>query len=295
MHADEVAIDADLVRRLIAAQFPEWAGLPIERYASGGTCNAIYRLGADKYVRLPLIEAFVHALDWEAKWLPRLAPRLPLAIPEVLGRGTPGEGYPFEWSVYRWIEGETWRLDHVDDSINAALKLAAFIAALREIDGADAAKPPALWAASLPTRDAWVRATIDASRDMIDADALTAAWDAAVTLPVYDGPPIWVHSDMLRGNVLVKHGQLEAIVDFGCVHGGDPARDLVAGWTLLTREARNVFRDALSVDDVTWARARAWAIPHVGAIPYYRETNRNMVEGALQTIGEILADLESGA
>jgi aminoglycoside phosphotransferase (APT) family kinase protein len=266
MHADEVEIDVDLVRRLIAAQFPAWVDLPIEHFESGGTVNAVYRLGVDKYVRLPLIEAFAHGIEWEAKWLPKLAPQLPLAVPEVLGRGTPAEGYPFNWSVYQWIDGETWRLDRVDDPNEAAQRLAEFIASLRKIDGSDIAKPPALWAAPLPKRDGWVRATIDASRDMIDADALTAAWEEAVKLPIYGGPPIWVHSDMLRGNVIVKERRLAAVIDFGSVHGGDPARDLVAGWTLLTTprgDALEVGRSRMlarshttEIRTATWSRVR---------------------------------------
>jgi len=147
----------------------------------------------------------------------------------------------------------------------------------------------------LRSRDAWVRMTAESARDMIDADALLAAWDAALELPDFDGTPSWVHSDFLAGNVLVDAGRMIAVIDFGGAHVGDPALDISAAWKLLKgEESRDVFRAALDVDGATWARARGWAIPMVGALHYYRDTNRAMVDGGLHTIGEVLADIESG-
>jgi aminoglycoside phosphotransferase (APT) family kinase protein len=291
MHADEVDIDTDLVRRLLGSQFPEWADLPLERFASGGTVNAIYRVGEDLCVRLPLAERFAGDLEIEAAWLPRLAPHLPVAVPEVVAYGRAGGGYPFDWAVYRWIEGEPWRGERLRDLPEAARDLVAFIRALSGIDATGGRIAPPMWTAPLPRRDAWVRAAIAASADMIDADALTEAWERAVALPAYDGPPVWVHSDLLRGNVLVYRGNLCAVIDFATVHVGDPARDVIAVWTLLSTESRTLFREALGVDDATWERARGYAIGSVGAIPYYRHTNAAMVEGALVTVGEVLADL----
>src|SRR5205814_9828570 len=104
-------------------------------------------------------------------------------------------------------------------------------------------------------RDGWVRMTAESARDMIDADALLKAWDEALELPDYDGPPVWVHSDLLRGNVLIDQGRIAAVIDFGGVHVGDPALDIASAWRLLTAESRDTFRAALDVDDATWARA----------------------------------------
>ena len=135
MHADELDIDVALVGRLLAAQFPQWASLPVEPVASSGTVNAIYRLGDDMAVRLPRVETWAGDLEKELEWLPRLAPHLPLAVPEPVAAGAPGEGYPWRWAVYRWLEGETWAADRVADLRGAATELARFVAALQRIDG----------------------------------------------------------------------------------------------------------------------------------------------------------------
>jgi aminoglycoside phosphotransferase (APT) family kinase protein len=291
MHEDQVDIDVDLVRRLLKKQLPHWAGLPLEYFDSGGTVNAIYRLGDDMYVRLPLQESWVWGLKTEVKWLPRLAPHLPVPIPEPLAHGEPCEGYPFPWAVYRWIEGESWKLDRVRDLNEAAGGLADFIKALWRIDTAGGKIPRGAQGLPLRSRDAWVRMTADSARDMIDADALLEAWDAALELPDFEGTPRWVHSDLLPGNVLVRDGRVNAVIDFGGVHVGDPALDISAAWKLLTGGSRQVFREALDVDNTTWERARGWAVPSVGALHYYRNTNPAMVAFGLHTINEVLADV----
>ena len=291
MHKDEVDIDTDLVRRLLIDQFPQWADLPLEYFDSGGTVNAIYRLGDDMYVRLPLQEAWAWHLKTEAKWLPRLAPHLPVPIPEPLAHGEPDDGYPFKWAVYRWIDGEPWRPDRVRNMNEAANDLATFIRAMQRIDTAGGKIPRGVQGLPLRSRDAWVRMTAESARDMIDADALLAAWDVALDLPDFDGAPAWVHSDLLPGNVLIDEGRMSAVIDFGGVHVGDPALDLSAAWKLLQgRESREVFRAVLDIDDATWARARGWAIPSVGALHYYRHTNLAMVRFGLHTIAEVLSD-----
>jgi aminoglycoside phosphotransferase (APT) family kinase protein len=291
MHTDEVDIDISLVRRLLAAQFPRWADLPLEPVLSTGTVNAIYRLGDDMAVRLPRVHRWARDLETEYEWLPKLAPHLPLAVPEPLAKGNPGEGYPWHWAVYRWLEGETWAIDRVGDFCEAAADLARFITSLRLIDTTGAPGPPPS-RRTLAERDASVRAAIEASHGMIDTDAMTAAWDTALRLPAWDGPPVWVHGDLLAGNVLVAGGRLNAVIDFGGAHVGDPALDIKTAWTLFTGESRAVFRAALSVDDATWARARGWALTFVLAIPYYKDTNPAFAAHGLHTIEEVLADHE---
>jgi len=296
MHADEIDIDVSLVRRLLAAQFPKWADLPIEAVPSTGTVNAIYRLGDDMVVRLPRVHRWARSLEIEYEWLPKLAPHLPLAVPEPLAKGSPGEGYPWPWAVYRWIEGETWNADSVRDLREAATDLARFITALQLIDTTGAPGPrPRGSRGTLAERDPYVRAAIAASHGMIDTDAVTAAWETALQAHGWDGPPVWVHGDLLAGNVLVAGGRLRAVIDFGGVHVGDPARDIMAAWTLFTGESRDVFRAALSVDDSTWARARGWAVSRVLNIPYYKDTNPLFAADAQHTIDEVLAEHKSGA
>jgi aminoglycoside phosphotransferase (APT) family kinase protein len=299
MHADEVETDASLVRRLLAGQFPQWAELPIERIDSSGTDHAIYRLGDGMAVRLPRIHWATRQADKDERWLPVLAPHLPLAIPVPLAKGSPAEGYPWQWSVVPWLEGEAWTIDGVDDLCQAAIALAQFITALQRIDttGGPRGGPNNFYrGVPLSVRDADTRAQIAASGDLVDARAMTAAWEAALAAPAWDGPPVWLHGDLGRpGNLLVTGGRLSAVIDFGCLGVGDPACDLAAAWALFSGQSRDVFRAAVPFDDATWARGRGWALTRVGAIPYYRETNPPIVAEALHTIGEALADHTSGA
>ncbi len=294
MHADEVHTDDALVRRLLAGQFPQWAELPIERIASSGTDHAIYRLGHDMAVRLPRIHWATGQVEKDTRWLPKLAPHLPLAIPVPLAKGSPAEGYPWYWSVVPWLEGEAWTTDGVDDLHQAAIALAQFIIALQRIDttsGPRGGRSNFYRGVPLSMRDADMRAQIAASGDMVDADAMIEAWEAALATPAWDGPPVWLHGDLGRpGNLLVAEGRLSAVIDFGCLGVGDPACDLAAAWALFSGESRDVFRVALPFDDATWARARGWALTRVGAIPYYRETNAPIVAEALHAIEEVLAD-----
>jgi aminoglycoside phosphotransferase (APT) family kinase protein len=294
MHADEVAIESALVGRLLAAQFPHWADLPVEPVPSAGTNNAIYRLGDGLAVHLPRIAGAIGQLDKEHLWLPRLAPRLPLAIPVPLAMGRPGEGYPWPWSVYRWHIGESAEQQPLTDQGQAAHDLAQFIAALQRIDPAGwspCSPPPSSRGVPLSTRNAPTRAAIAKLSGMIDTDAATAAWEAALQVPEWSGTPRWTHGDLLPGNLLVYQGRISAVIDFGVLGVGDPACDLIVAWSLLSREARPVFRAVLPVDDATWARGRGWALS-IGliALPYYQRTNPVFAATARQMIDEVLAD-----
>ncbi|MFD7026893.1 aminoglycoside phosphotransferase family protein [Streptomyces sp. NPDC059917] len=292
MHADCHPIDDDLVRRLVARRFPQWAGLPVRRIASGGTVNAVYRLGGTRLVRLPLTADGAGDVPHEQAWLPRLAPLLPTAVPEVLGVGGPAEGYPWSWSVYRWLEGENPEAGALDAPGALAGDLAAFVAAMRKVTLAPA--PRAHRGGPLASLDAATRAALAELRgipgEAVDCDALTAVWDAASRAPAWDGPPVWLHADLMPGNVLVRDGRLASVIDFGCAGVGDPACDLFPAWNLLPADAREVFRTALGVDDATWLRGRARALSQaVIALPYYRNTNPAMARNARHVIGAVLA------
>jgi aminoglycoside phosphotransferase (APT) family kinase protein len=296
MHADEVDVDVSLVGRLLAVQFPQWADLPIEPVHSAGTDNAIYRLGSEMAVRLPRIEGATGQVDKEQQWLPRLAPHLPLAIPVPLAKGRPGEGYPWQWSVYQWLEGETATNEGLADLGQAARDLAHFVAALHGIDPTSGPAPGAhnsFRGVPLSTRDAETRAAIAELSGMLDTGAVTAAWETALQTPAWHGPPVWIHGDLAPLNLLVQRGRLSAVIDFGCLGVGDPACDLIVAWNLLSAQTRDVFRAALSVDDATWARGRGWALS-VGliALPYYQSSNPVLADIARRTIAEVLADSE---
>lgn len=289
MHADEVGSDVSLVRRLLAAQFPRWADLRIEPVPSAGTDNAIYRLGEEMAVRLPRHPGARGQVRKEQRWLPTLAPVLPLAIPAVLAQGMPADDYPWHWSVWTWVDGEIATFDRLADPSQAATDLALFIAALHRVDPTDG--PSASRGVPLATRDEPTREAIASLERSLDTGAITAAWEAALRAPPWRGPPVWTHGDLYDGNLLAERGRLRGVIDWGGMGVGDPACDLIVAWSLLSGETRKVFRAALSVDDATWARGRGWALSvSLIALPYYERTNPVIVRNGRHRIDQVLAD-----
>jgi len=295
MHGNEVDTDVDLVARLVAAQFPQWAGLPIRRVPNWGTDNALYRIGDDMVARLPRTQRTVVTLEKERRWLPELAPHLPLAVPVPLADGTPGGGYPFQWSVYRWLIGDDGTPRRVADPSRLARDLAEFVGALEQIDptgGPAPGKHNFFRGEPLAARDAGTRAAIVALGDAIDVHAVTAAWQSALREPEWQRPPVWIHGDLDLRNLLVEEGRLSAVIDWGSLGVGDPACDAMVAWKALPADARDVFRKALAIDDSTWARGRGWALSQaLMALSYYTlETNAVLVTEARQWLAEALAD-----
>ncbi|WP_399881125.1 aminoglycoside phosphotransferase family protein [Streptomyces sp. BBFR51] len=292
-HPGPYPLDDRLVRRLVDGQFPQWAGLPVERFPSGGTVNAMYRLGDAMVVRLPLIEGGVEDVTTEREWLPRLSPLLPAAVPEVLGAGAPAEGYPWPWSVYRWLPGEIPEAGALTDPVRLATDLAGFVAAMRSVTLPGA--PQAYRGGPLATLDQATRAALDELRGLpeegVDCDALAAVWQDALRAPAPEGPPVWLHADLMPGNLLVAGGRLSAVIDFGCMGVGDAACDLFPAWNLLPAAAREVFREVLGVDDATWRRGRGRTLSQaLIALPYYRKTNPAMAGNARHVIRAVLAE-----
>jgi aminoglycoside phosphotransferase (APT) family kinase protein len=285
MHREEVDIDAELVGRLVAAQFPRLADLPIEAVRSTGTVNALYRLGDRLYARLPRVQQWAESLDREWSWLPRLAPRLSLRIPEPVARGDPTSGYPFPWAIYRWIDGQPYADELVDDEHRAARDRAQFVVELRSIEPVVGA--PRGGRLPLQALDGLTRAAIVSTRDVIDSDAAIAAWERALEAPAWEGRPVWVHTDLLRPDLLVGGGRLRAVIDTGAVGVGDPAADVIPAWSVFSHAGRGTFRGALDVDDRTWNRARGFALHQAAMIiPYYLAL-------AKRTVEEVLADVEA--
>jgi aminoglycoside phosphotransferase (APT) family kinase protein len=291
MHADEADIDAQLVRRLLRGQFPRWADLPVERLASGGTVNAIYRLGGTLTVRLPLTATGTKAIDWEARWLHRLAPLLPVEIPVVVAIGAPAEGYPWPWAVQRWIEGETPVEGRLASPEPLARDLADFITAMGNVSLSGA--PAAYRGIPLAAVDRQTRAAIDDLRhtgEPFEAEAALAAWTRALAAPPWTGAPRWAHCDLMPSNLLLKDGRLAAVLDFSTAGTGDPACDLIPAWNLLPPPARDIFRTETCVDDAAWTRGWGWALSMaVIQLPYYRTTNQVISANARHVIGEVLA------
>jgi aminoglycoside phosphotransferase (APT) family kinase protein len=295
MRDDELDIDAPLVCRLLAAQFPQWAELPVEPVRPAGTDNALYRLGDDMLVRVPRRERTAATLEKEREWLPRLAPLLPLAVPVPLAKGTPAEDYPWIWSVHRWLEGENATVARIADLGQAATDLAQFVTALQRIDATGGPSPGAhnfFRGVALVERDAAVRASIASLHDEIDVGAVTAAWEAALRAAEWRRPAMWIHGDLDARNLLVKQGRLSAVIDWGGLGVGDPACDVMVAWKVLPAETRDIFRTALPVDEATWARSRGWALSQaLIALSYYTlETNPVLVVEARRWMAEVLAD-----
>ncbi|MEV4622890.1 aminoglycoside phosphotransferase family protein [Asanoa sp. NPDC049573] len=361
MHEGEFAVTGDLVTRLVAARFPRWAGLPVTPVASSGTVNALFRIGTDLVVRLPRVDWSLGDIETEATWLPLLAPRLPVAIPEQLGIGLPAEGYPWPWAVYRWLPGTVPVEGTLTDPLGLAADLAGFVRAMRAVDpgasgrhrdgagqepgdpgtsgrhrdgagrapgdagtsgrhrdGAGQAPggpgtsgrhrdgagqepgdpwldPPAAYrggghsALDPPAREAL--AGLAGLLDPAELAAIGAALDAdLVAVPDYAGPPVWLHADLMPGNLLVDpRGRLAAVIDFATLGVGDPSCDLIVAWNLLTPEAREVFRAALDADDQTWRRGRGRALAMaVIALVYYHQTNPAFADNARYVIREVL-------
>jgi aminoglycoside phosphotransferase (APT) family kinase protein len=293
MHRDEVTVEETVVRRLLAAQFPEWADLPLEAVGPRGTDNWLYRLGAELVVRLPCRERTVATLVRERTWLPRLAGRLPLEIPLPVASGEPGAGYPWTWSVYRWLDGQNAIDAPVADLAQAAVDLAGLLEALQRVDpdgGPGPGEENFFRGAPLEVFDPLVRDDLAHLRDQIDVEAATTVWEEALRAPRPQGPPVWVHGDLDRRNLLTRQGRLAGIVDFGCLGVGDPACDVAVAWKVLSPETRHSFRSALSVDEATWARARGWAVSQgLGALAYYTpETNPTLVAEARRWLADAL-------
>ena len=285
MHADEADIDTALVRRLVAGRFPEWADLPIEPVPSSGTDHAMFRLGDELAVRLPRRPGAAQDVERERRWLPRLAPNLPVTVPEPVAMGGPAEGYPHPWAVCRWLPGTNPAT--ADDGF--ASDLAAFVHALREVAPADA--PAASRGVPLATRDEPTRAALAQSADLVDTAPLTRLWDEALRLPAWDGRPTWLHGDLSPGNLLVRHGRLSAVIDWSTAGVGDPTVDLVVAWNLLPAGTRAAFRAAVAADEVTWLRGRAWAMSiAIIQLPYYVETNPALAANSRHVLEQVLAD-----
>lgn len=287
MHEGEVVVSLDQAARLVAGQFPEWAGQQVQPLAATGSDNVMIRLGADLLLRFPRVASSVETLEVEARWLDWVADVSPLTVPEFLAQGKPGMGYPWPWGVLRWIPGRDAFADPVED-LAAAEALAGFVLALRGV-----VAPPGLPVRrnGLTARDGFLRQMVGRLTDEADPGEVTQAWSAALALPPWDGRPVAVHADLHPLNLLVRDGALAAVIDWGGVAAGDPALDLICGWTVLGPEGRAVFRHRLAMDDATWARGWAYAFSKaVMAAPYYRDTNPALHEVMLRTMHRCLED-----
>jgi aminoglycoside phosphotransferase (APT) family kinase protein len=298
LHEDQVDIDLPLARRLVAGQMPEYAAMPLRAVPSGGTDNAVFRLGEELAVRMPLHPGAVGGLLKEVRWLPSVAAHVSLEVPEVVATGGPAEDYPFPWAVVRWIPGEDALTGCVDSVRDVALAVGRFVAELQRIDMTGAPPPGAEgFVRGLPLvgRDEVFRASLAQCDGLLDVPAARAVWEDALAAPDWDGPPVWLHADLIPGNLLLRGGRVVGVLDFGAMATGDPAYDVTPAWHLLDRDNRALFLETVGADAATVRRARGLVVSGgVIALPYYLDTNPAMVRTARRGISEVLADLRTG-
>jgi aminoglycoside phosphotransferase (APT) family kinase protein len=286
-------IDVSLARRLVDSQFPEWSALPITAVELDGWDNRTFRLGSALTVRLPSGSWYAQQVDKEQQWLPVLAPQLPLPIPTPVARGTPDSGFPYPWSVYRWLDGDVASEAGIGDLTGFATALARFLNALGRVDATGGPEPGEhnfFRGGPLATYADETLKAIDALGDEVPRDAVERVWaDAMATTWVRD--PVWVHGDVAAGNLLIRDGRLAAVLDFGSSGVGDPACDTVIAWTFLSGSSRDRFRAELDVDPGTWSRGRGWAL-WKALISLVGHLERDAPEAALarRDIDRILAD-----
>jgi aminoglycoside phosphotransferase (APT) family kinase protein len=254
--AAEVHIDEALVAALLREQHPDLTGLPINPVESGWD-NAIFRLGSDLLVRLPRRALSVPLVLHEQRWLPELAPGLPLPIPVPIRTGVPGSGYPWPWSITPWFPGTTAENVAAEHLGTLAVELGKFIRSLHRPAPTDAPLNP-YRGVPLAQRDERTRngmSVLEGRRE-----AVLRVWSESLEIAGWDGPPTWLHGDLHPFNLVVRHGRLSAVIDFGDLCAGDPATDLAVGWMLFPQSVRPVFQAAVGVDADTWRRGRGWAI-----------------------------------
>lgn len=287
MHEDEILVDDGTVRDLLRDQFPSWAYRRLHRLTDSGTDNAIYRLGDDLGIRLPRIQWAQSQIEKECQWLPKLVTGLPTSVPVPLAKGRPDHGYPFPWLVYPWLEGTSLDITAVHNWEVVTEGVAEFVLALEQHSPVGG---------PLPTRrgtpmaqyDEAVQWGISRLDGIIDVDRAKAVWQSALEAGDWTGDPVWVHGDLLPGNILIGNGRVSGIIDWGCAGVGDPACEAMLAWSLPTG-ARRRYRKLLNFDDATWARARGWVVEQTAFyIPYYAKSLPLAVDQTMRRLNEAL-------
>lgn len=283
-----------VARRLVAEQFPRWAGLPVRPVPSGGTDNVVFRLGSELALRMPMRAGSVGGIGKEARWLPLIAAHVTLEVPTVVAEGEPGPGYPFPWAVVRWLDGQDGQTAPPRPLADAAVALGRFVAELQAIDTSAGPAPLSEGfsrGGPLAGRDRVFRAALAQCAGLVEVDRVAAVWDEALRAPRWRGRPVWLHADLLPGNLLVRGGRLAGVLDFGTMCTGDPAYDVTAAWHVFDADSRPTFLALVGADGPTRARARGLVVSGgVIALPYYLHTNPAMVATARAGIHAVLTD-----
>ena len=288
MPAADVVVDERLVRGLLLEQHPDLAGLPLTDPVFGWD-NVMFRLGGELQVRLPRRLVSAPLIAREQRWLPELAPRLPLPIPAPVRVGVPGNGYPWAWSICRWLPGAPAAAEPPRDANRAAETLGAFLRALH-LPAPTEAPYNQFRGIPLVERDEAMQQGLSRLADAVDAGGVRELWADSLAVPPWTAAPVWLHGDLHPANVLVHDGVVSAVIDFGDITAGDPATDLSVAWMMLPAGARSVLRAAAGeVEDDTWARARGWALSLAVAILAGSANNSVMRGIARRTLDAVLS------
>lgn len=287
MHPGQADLTATTVAALVSHQYPHWRDLPVTPIVSHGTVNALHRLGDDIVLRFPLQPVTrPDPLRAEQDHARRLQPHVPVALPEPLALGEPGEGYAGYWTAYRWIDGRTATPHDIDPA-----HLARVATAIHHVDTGGQPWNGHSRGGPLAGQDEWVRHSLHQSRRLTDTAALTHIWQDCLHAPLHKGPAVWIHADLMPGNLLVRDGHLHAVIDLGAVCTGDPAVDHMPAWNLFDAAERATYRQALDAGDASWQRGRGWALVQaIGALWYYTDTNPAMADNARTTLTALLED-----
>lgn len=300
LHDDEATVTAGDVHRLVAAQLPHLAHLPVTPVAATGTDHRLFRVGDDLVARMPKVAWAAAQAESDARWLPVLAPRLPVAVPAPVALGEPDDAYPYRWSVVPWLPGRATGDPLAGeplgfDPVAGAGRLGAVVRALRTTDPSGGpVKDGTGRGVPLARLDADVRTAVAASGDRVDGRAVLRAWERALAAPPSSAPG-WIHGDLMPGNLLARDGRLAAVIDWGALGVGDPAADLAPAWWLFDGAARRAFREAaadgLPDADAAWERARGWVLVQgVIALPYYWDRWPAFARASQRRVAAVLAD-----
>ena len=291
-------ISVSLVHKLIIEQFPQWKHLSIKPVPLSGWDNRTFRLGNTMSIRLPSAQCYAEKVEKEQKWLPILAPHLSFRIPTPIAMGKPSKLYPFNWSIYQWIEGESANTCDLNDQQlqPIAVQLAQFLNELHTIDSTGGLEPgPHNFYRGLSPSvyNAETRSAITQLKNIINTDVVTLVWEKALSSR-WNNKSVWIHGDFSAGNILLKDNQVVAIIDFGGMGIGDPACDLVISWTFLKNESRKLFRQHIQLDGDTWDRARGWALwKALITMVTVKDKNIMEVEKQMQIINAIVQEHNS--
>jgi len=293
MHPDQLTVEIDMVRALVAEQFPSWGNLSIQAVVSQGTVNALFRIGDGLAARFPLLPGdAAETLRWlesEAEAARELAGRTRFPTPEPVALGKPGPGYPLPWSVQTWVPGYVASDVDPGESAGFAHDLAEFICSVRAIDTRGRTFAGSGRGGELTSQDEWMEACFSRSEGLLDVPRLRRMWRALRTVPRGSDGDVMTHGDLVPGNVLVADGRLAGVIDVGGLGPADPALDLVGAWHLLETRPREVLREDLGCDDREWERGQAWAFAQaIGLVWYYITSNPTMSLNGRRTLDRLL-------